>query len=295
MTAASARLEASPGPTIDSPAIMPETGSAVLPEATAVEQLKQKDAARIRAMFGRVARRYDLLNHLLSASLDRIWRRKLAQALVLPPGSRVLDLCCGTGDQALALRRPGVEIVAADFCLPMLALAAPKFRATAPPDAAFRTSSRSASRSASRTVSNIGPRPSILNADALALPFPDASFHAATVSFGLRNVADLDRALAELARVLRPGGELGVLEFTVPIRQPLRGLYLFYFQHLLPRVGSLLSKDPTAYTYLPSSVLDFPQRAAFTARLAAAGFEFATSTSLSGGILALYRGRKKTR
>ncbi len=115
------------------------------------------------------------------------------------------------------------------------------------------------------------------------------------MSFGLRNVADLDRALGELARVLHPGGELGVLEFTVPAWQPLRGIYLFYFQHLLPKVGSLLSNDPTAYTYLPSSVLDFPQREAFTARMAAAGFDSATSTSLSGGILALYRARKKMR
>lgn len=257
---------------------MPETGSEVLAEATAIEPLKQKDAARIRAMFGRVARRYDLLNHLLSASLDRVWRRKLARSLVLPAGSRVLDLCCGTGDQALALRRPGVEIVAADFCLPMLALAAPKFR-----------------RAGGPVGQAAGGVPSTLNADALGLPFADGSFDAATVSFGLRNVADLDGALGELARVLRPGGELGVLEFTVPAWQPLRGLYLFYFQKLLPKVGSLLSKDPTAYTYLPSSVLEFPQRADFTARMAAAGFESATSTSLSGGILALYRGRKKMR
>lgn len=253
---------------IDLHSIMSEIGVQVESEATAVDRLQQKDAARIRAMFGRVARRYDLLNHLLSASLDRIWRRKLARALVLPPGSRVLDLCCGTGDQAQALRRPGVEIVAADFCLPMLALAAPKFRGGA------------------------APRPAILNADALALPFPDSSFDAATVSFGLRNVADLDRALQELARVLRPGGELGVLEFTVPAWKPLRALYLLYFEQLLPKVGSLLSHDPAAYTYLPSSVLEFPQRQVFTARLEAAGFEAATSTSLSGGILALYRGRK---
>jgi demethylmenaquinone methyltransferase / 2-methoxy-6-polyprenyl-1,4-benzoquinol methylase len=259
---------------------MPETGSEVLAQPTAVEQLKQKDAARIRAMFGRVARRYDLLNHLLSASLDRVWRRKLARSLTLSPGSRVLDLCCGTGDQALALRRPGVEIVAADFCLPMLALAAPKFRAASRPT------------SGAADPSPGGPMPSTLNADALSLPFPDASFDAATVSFGLRNVADLDRALAELARVLRPAGELGVLEFTVPVWQPLRGIYLFYFQHLLPKVGSLLSNDPTAYTYLPSSVLDFPQRQEFVARMAAAGFGSATSQSLSGGILALYRGRK---
>jgi demethylmenaquinone methyltransferase/2-methoxy-6-polyprenyl-1,4-benzoquinol methylase len=260
---------------------MPATGSEVLAEPTAIEPLKQKDAARIRAMFGRVARRYDLLNHLLSASLDRVWRRRLARSLVLPEASRVLDLCCGTGDQALALRRPGAEIVAADFCLPMLALAAPKFRQAGGRDAGESGGAK--------------PIPSTLNADALSLPFPDRSFDAATVSFGLRNVADLDRALAELARVLRPGGELGVLEFTVPAWQPLKGLYLFYFQHLLPRIGGLLSKDPTAYTYLPDSVLAFPQREGFTARMEAAGFERASSTSLSGGILALYRGRRRER
>jgi demethylmenaquinone methyltransferase/2-methoxy-6-polyprenyl-1,4-benzoquinol methylase len=253
---------------------MPETGSEVLLQPTAVEPAKQKDAAKIRAMFGRVARRYDLLNHLLSASLDRVWRRKLARSLTLPAGSRVLDLCCGTGDQALALRRPGVEIVAADFCLPMLALAAPKFEAV-------RRDAK--------------PVPATLNGDALALPFPDASFDAATVSFGLRNVADLDRALGELARVLRPGGELGVLEFTVPAWQPLRGIYLLYFRYLLPRVGRLLSNDPAAYSYLPDSVLEFPQRAGFTARMSAAGFESATSQSLSGGILALYRGKRTMR
>ncbi|MEO8277498.1 MAG: ubiquinone/menaquinone biosynthesis methyltransferase [Thermoanaerobaculia bacterium] len=252
---------------------MSQIASTAHSDALAVEELKKKDSLRIRAMFGRVARRYDLLNHLLSASLDRVWRRKLARSLKLPPGSRVLDLCCGTGDQALALRGPGVEIVAADFCLPMLALAAPKFAAAKP------------------SRQSDGQRLTLLNADALGLPFPDASFDAATVSFGLRNVSDLDRALTELARVLRPGGELGVLEFTAPVQQPLRGLYLFYFKHLLPRVGRLLSSDPTAYTYLPSSVLDFPQREAFNARMAAAGFKGATARSLSGGVLALYRAR----
>lgn len=235
---------------------------------------------KVRAMFSRLAGRYDLLNDVMSLGLHRLWKRDTVDlALAGRTGPvRVLDLCCGTGDQALALRRPGVEIVAADFCLPMLALAAPKFR-----------------RAGGPAGQGSGGVPSTLNADALSLPFPDGSFHAATVSFGLRNVADLDRALAELARVLKPGGELGVLEFTVPGWQPLRGLYLLYFQHLLPKVGSLLSKDPTAYTYLPSSVLDFPQRAEFTARMADAGFASATSTSLSGGILALYRGRKKMR
>lgn len=228
-----------------------------------------KEAARIRGMFGAVAPRYDLLNHLLSASLDRVWRRRLARSLALPAGARVLDLCAGTGDQALAQGRRGHRVAAADFCLPMLALARPKFARAGL------------------------PRPAPIQADALALPFPDGSFDGATASFGLRNVADLERALAELGRVLRPGGELGVLEFTVPERAPLRALYLFYFRRLLPFLGGLVSGKPDAYRYLPESVLDFPQRAAFVAKLDAAGFEAARFESLSGGILALYRARRR--
>lgn len=228
-----------------------------------------KHAARIRAMFGRVAPRYDLLNHLLSASLDRVWRRQLARSLTLPAGARVLDLCCGTGDQAEALRRSEVEIVAADFCLPMLALAKPKF------------------------ARGETPSPAPLQADALVLPFPNASFDAASVSFGLRNVADLGRALAELIRVLKPGGELAVLEFAIPVWQPLKALYLLYFRQLLPRIGRLVSSDPAAYTYLPSSVLEFPQREEFNRKMSEAGFDDVSFAGLSGGILCLYRGRKR--
>ncbi len=229
-----------------------------------------REGARIRAMFARVAPRYDLLNHLLSGSLDRAWRRRLARSLAtqLPGGARVLDLCCGTGDQAESLRARGLRVVAADFCLPMVGLARAKFARPG------------------------GPQPQPLNADALALPFGAREFDGATVSFGLRNVADLDRALGELARVLRPGGELGVLEFTVPLRQPLRGLYLFYFKRLLPRVGAWISGDRSAYAYLPESVLEFPQRAGFIRRMADAGFESGRFESLSGGILCLYRARR---
>lgn len=227
-----------------------------------------KEGSRIREMFGRVAPRYDLLNHLLSASLDRVWRRRLARSLALPQGSRVLDLCAGTGDQSEALRRQGYRVAAADFCLPMLALSLPKFARGA------------------------GPHPAALQADALTLPFPDRSFDGVTVSFGLRNVADLDRALGEIARVLRPGGELGVLEFTTPAAQPLRGLYLFYFRHLLPGIGRLVSRDRGAYAYLPQSVLAFPQNREFTARLGRHGFTGAVWRPLSGGILALYRSRR---
>jgi demethylmenaquinone methyltransferase / 2-methoxy-6-polyprenyl-1,4-benzoquinol methylase len=242
-------------------------GAEPSPEPRVAPQI-DKRSERIREMFGRVAPRYDLLNHLLSASLDRRWRRRLANALSLPAGSRVLDLCSGTGDQALALAARGYRVTAADFCLPMLALARPKVQ-----------------RAAARP-------PAPVQADALRLPFPDGGFAAATVSFGLRNVADLDCALAELARVLRPGGELGILEFTVPTRQPLRFLYLLYFRHVLPAVGGRISGDREAYAYLPESVLGFPQPSGFVDRLGAAGFAEADFTSLSGGILALYLARK---
>ncbi|MGH7858975.1 MAG: ubiquinone/menaquinone biosynthesis methyltransferase, partial [Candidatus Binatia bacterium] len=231
---------------------------------TGAELPLDKESSRIRAMFGRVAPRYDLLNHLLSASLDRAWRRRSASRLALPAGSRVLDLCAGTGDQAVELARRGYRATAADFCLPMLALSRPKFR----------------------SEKAVPPTP--LQADALALPFGDGEFDGATVSVGQRNVADLDRAFGELARVVRPGGALGVLEFTVPTWQPLRALYLFYFRFLLPAIGRLLSGDRAAYSYLPESVLRFPQRERFLARAEASGFTKGRFESLSGGIVALY-------
>jgi len=215
-------------------------------------------------MFAGVAPRYDLLNHLLSASLDVVWRRKAAAALGLPAGSAVLDLCCGTGDQAVALKRRGARVAAADFCVPMLAIARRKFARAA------------------------APRPGALAADALALPFPARRFQGATVSFGLRNVADLDAALSQLAGVLEPGGRLVVLEFAVPTLQPLKGLYLFYFRRLLPWIGRLVSARGAAYTYLPDSVLGFPQRQAFLDRMAAAGFAGLGWQDLSGGIVCLY-------
>jgi demethylmenaquinone methyltransferase/2-methoxy-6-polyprenyl-1,4-benzoquinol methylase len=227
-----------------------------------------KQGERIRGMFARVAPRYDLLNRLLSASLDRVWRQRLAAGLALPAGSRVLDLCAGTGDQAEALRRRRYRVAAADFCLPMLTRSQPKF------------------------ARGGAPHPAPLQADALRLPFTDASFDGATVSFGLRNVADLDQAISELARVVRPGGELGVLEFTVPRRQPLRGLYLFYFLRLLPAIGRAVSGDAGAYSYLPESVLRFPQNDEFARRLERHGFTSAQWRSLSGGVLALYRARR---
>jgi demethylmenaquinone methyltransferase / 2-methoxy-6-polyprenyl-1,4-benzoquinol methylase len=225
-----------------------------------------KSGQAIRDMFAGVAPRYDFLNHLLSASLDVVWRKRAAAALAdLPPGE-VLDLCCGTGDQAIALTRRSRSVTAGDFCVPMLAIARRKF------------------------LRLPGRRPPLLAADALALPFPERSFRGATVSFGLRNVADLDAALVQLSRVLVPGGRLAVLEFAVPRVFPLKSLYLFYFRRLLPWIGRLFSARGAAYTYLPESVLAFPQRRGFLDRMAAAGFTDLAWQDLSGGIVCLYTG-----
>ncbi len=225
-----------------------------------------KQSREIQEMFGAVAPRYDLLNHLLSASLDRVWRRRAAAAMAAATGP-VLDLCCGTGDQALALHRRGRQVIAADFCLPMLALARRKYR-------------RAGQGS-----------PWGLAGDALGLPFPAESFAGVTVSFGLRNVADLDVALVEMHRVLEPGGCAAILEFTIPTNRLLRGGYLFYFRHLLPTIGRLVSASHSAYSYLPSSVLEFPQRQNFLDRMERAGFTATSYRELSAGIVALYTGR----
>jgi demethylmenaquinone methyltransferase/2-methoxy-6-polyprenyl-1,4-benzoquinol methylase len=225
-----------------------------------------KSGRAIQDMFAGVAPRYDLLNHVLSASLDLVWRRKAAAALDLPPGAEALDLCCGTGDQSVALKRRGARVASADFCVPMLALARRKF-------------------------GRLGsPRPAALAADALALPFPSGRFDGATVSFGLRNVADLDVSLRQLARVLRPGGRLVVLECAIPKLPVVKQLYLFYFLRLLPWIGRLISPRGSAYSYLPSSVVSFPQRQELLDKMAAAGFTDLSCQDLSAGTVCIYRG-----
>lgn len=226
-----------------------------------------KSGSAIRDMFAGVAPRYDLLNHVLSASLDVVWRRRAAAVLDLPRGAAALDLCCGTGDQSITLRRRGARVAAADFCVPMLTIARRKF------------------------ARQQAPRPRALAADALTLPFAPRSFQGATVSFGLRNVADLDAALRQLASVLRAGGKLVVLECAIPRWQPLKGIYLFYFLRLLPWIGRLISPRGSAYTYLPASVLGFPQRQEFLDRMAAAGFTDVAWEDLSGGTVCIYQGR----
>jgi len=235
-----------------------------------------KESARIQSLFAGISRRYDLLNHLLSFNVDRRWRRLTARALELRAGDRVLDACTGTADLALELCRGvdaarGGQVVGIDFCAEMVAVGERKRRRRGE------------------------ERLRLAVADTLELPFARGSFDAAAVAFGIRNVCDLDRALAELARVLRPGGRCAILEFTTPRSRPVRGVYHAYFHHVLPRVGRWLSgsrNSGDAYSYLPQSVSEFPAPDAFAERLRAAGFSTVGYRLLTAGIAALHTGRR---
>ena len=227
-------------------------------------------ARAVREMFTAIAPRYDLLNHLLSANIDKLWWRRTARAfasLLQQPGVKVLDLCCGTGDMALALRRqaPQADITGADFSHAMLVLASKK---------------------------NSQPqRIKWIEADALQLPFPNQSFDLVTAAFGFRNLADYDAGLREIFRLLRPGGECGILEFSEP--QGMMGkIYDVYFKSVLPRIGSLISGDGAAYSYLPASVQRFPQPPEIISRMKVAGFREASWTSYTFGIAGLFRGTR---
>ena len=215
-------------------------------------------AEGVRTMFDRIAPVYDLMNRVMTAGLDQRWRR-LAVRLTVRPGDRVLDACCGTGDLALAARDAGAEVVGLDFSEPMLERARRK-----------------------------GPDLEWVQGDLLALPFEDASFDAATVGFGVRNVADLERGLAELARVVRPGGRLAILEITTT-RGPLKPFYKLWFDVLIPLAGKVLPGGK-AYTYLPASVRRFPGPEELSRLVEAQGFTDVSHRLLAGGIVALHTG-----
>ncbi len=229
-----------------------------------------KRRSEIQRMFSDVAPRYDLLNRLLSARRDVSWRRSAAAALDLEPGSKVLDLCCGTGDQALAVHQREARVAAADFSLAMLALARRKFAAVG------------------------APRPQAFAGDSTRLPLADQRFAGLTVSFGVRNVEDLSAALREMHRVLAPGGEVAILEFATPTGAFFRRLYLLYFLHILPSIGRWISTRGSAYRYLAQSVLAFPQRQEFIDEMTRAGFSNPAWQDLSGGIVCLYTGTRST-
>ena len=228
-------------------------------------------SAAVRSMLSAVAPRYDFLNHFLSLGRDIAWRRATARALqeiLARPGSCVADLCCGTGDLSFCLGRHSQGLVmGADFCHPMLAIARGKARARA-------------------------GRVQFLAADALQLPFGEASLDAITSAFGFRNLANYSRGIEEMWRVLKSGGRLAILEFS-RVRWPIFGpLFRFYFRRILPRLGAWISGVDGPYRYLPESVAQFPEQEALAELLRGAGFRKVRYVNFTGGIAALHVGEK---
>ncbi|HYS96362.1 MAG TPA: bifunctional demethylmenaquinone methyltransferase/2-methoxy-6-polyprenyl-1,4-benzoquinol methylase UbiE [Chthoniobacterales bacterium] len=231
--------------------------------------LKENSAGRdpdaVREMFGGIAPRYDLANHLLSCGCDFIWRKRAAEIVAGWNSNTILDLATGTGDLALTLAKalPGSEIIGADFSEEMLAVAKSK-----------------------------GVR-RIVTADALALPFADRSFDCLTIAFGLRNIKDWSAALGEMARVLGTNGNLLIMEFSLPSMSILRTIYRFYLHRLMPILGSLLTRKKTAYDYLGDSIEQFPGGEELMRLIEANGFSDAVAERLTGGIVTIYTATKR--
>jgi len=241
------------------------------PAATVDARLTAKEPQSIARMFDAIARRYDFLNHLLSAGLDRRWRATAVAALDLHEDDLLIDLCTGTGDLAMAAlpRAPDSSgrVVGIDFAFEMLRVAQSKI--------------------ARRHV-----RVPLVQADAVRLPLSSESVDAVTVGFGIRNVADRLAACREVLRVLKPGGRFGVLEFGVPHTPGLRSAYLWYFRRVLPRIGAVVARHSDAYAYLPESVGAFPAPEVFAEQLTSVGFERVRPTRLARGVVYLYVARK---
>jgi demethylmenaquinone methyltransferase/2-methoxy-6-polyprenyl-1,4-benzoquinol methylase len=232
-----------------------------------VNQPPDKTPARIANMFDAIAPRYDLLNHVLSAGMDRGWRNRAIDALALPENARVLDVCTGTGDLALAAvaQRQGVTVIGVDFAAEMLRLGLAKVR-----------------------TASLQRQIRLVRGDAARIPVGDATCDAATIGFGIRNVAEPERALAEIARILKPAGRLAILEFGQPRIPGIRTLYTWYFRYLLPLVGRVISKHESAYSYLPASVGTFPPPFEFAKTLAATGCSHVQTVPLTFGIVYLF-------
>ena len=233
------------------------------------KSVQEGKAAQVHEMFSSIARRYDLLNTVLSFGFDKGWRRDATKAAFAGGATRVLDVATGTADLALALKkyRPEAEIIGVDFALAMLQIGRRKAREQ-------------------------GLAVKLEQGDGLALPYPDSSFGALTIAYGLRNFTDLDKGLAEFYRVLKPGGRVVVLEFPPPPKGLFGNLFRFYFLQVLPRLGGLVSGRKSAYTYLPDSVLKFPPPDVLADRMAQAGFSNVRYKLQTFGVSALHTGEK---
>lgn len=237
------------------------------------KEAQEQHARQVRLMFAGIASRYDLLNHLLSVRIDKRWRkrvRRVLEPILQRPCARILDVACGTGDLALELRAEArAQVTGLDFCRPMLEIAQRKSRA-----------------------GNNGLQSSLpfIEADALRLPFSNEAFDGVTIAFGLRNLASVEDGLAELRRVLAPGGRSVILEFSQPVIPGFRELFNFYFTRVLPRIGGLVSGQASAYEYLPRSVKRFPDQQRLAEMMRTAGFTEVNYENLTGGIAAIHTG-----
>ena len=238
--------------------------------------VSEADASnKVREMFTRIAPRYDLLNHLLSLQLDRVWRARATSQLrpiLERSDALVMDLCCGTGDLAFSLARAGTaRIIGADFAHTMLVRAKEKSAALA-----------------EASGGNAGAALPFFEADAMRLPFADGSFHLVTTAFGFRNLSNYEAGLHEIQRVLKPGGTIAILEFTEPPAGTWGNLYRWYFSEVLPKIGGLISGDPTAYSYLPKSVARFFRPTELASLMTATGYQSVAYRVWTFGTVALH-------
>jgi demethylmenaquinone methyltransferase/2-methoxy-6-polyprenyl-1,4-benzoquinol methylase len=218
----------------------------------------------VQKTFSSIAGRYDLANHLLSGGLDFLWRHRVSQLVAASRPSHILDLATGSGDLAITLQKacPSARVIGADFCLPMLEEARKK------------------------------RVPRLVQADGLALPFRESAFDALTVAFGLRNMASWEKALSEMHRVLRPGGLLVVLDFSLPPKGPLREIYRLYLHHILPQIAGWTTGHPEAYEYLGESIEAFPRGSGMTSLIGSCGFRCEPPRTMCFGVVSLYAARK---
>ena len=224
---------------------------------------------QVERMFDAISPKYDLLNRLLSLGIDQGWRRKVIRLVGQEPVEQLLDVATGTADLAIMAAPKATRITGIDISEGMLAHGRVKV-----------------------AKAGLDKKITLTQADSTALPFPDNTFDAVTVAFGVRNFEDLEKGLQEMVRVLKPGGRLFILEFSKPQHTPMRQLFRFYFHHVMPSIGRAISKDSAAYTYLPKSVDAFPEGKEFLGALVRAGGRDGAARSLTGGVATLYTARK---